>query len=76
MNYITLIKIPFLSFLGKISFEIYVIHGFFMILYRKGLTIGNEALYALTVIVSSLIFAAVLHPAVAKIYDLCRIERK
>ena len=72
MEKVSLESVPFLGGLGKISYEIYVTHGFFIILFRKGIVIENRVLNTLAVILCCLVFARLLHPAVKKVYLLCR----
>lgn len=61
-----------LKFLGKISYEIYVVHGFFLILYKTGIVIKGTVLYIAAVIISTVICAVVVHPAVKYVYSSCR----
>lgn len=68
--------IPLLDCLGRVSFEIYIIHGFFMILYNEGLRIDNAYFYVVAVVLSSLAGAAILRPLFSKIYAICRTETR
>jgi fucose 4-O-acetylase-like acetyltransferase len=50
-------------FLGKIGLEIYVFHGFFLTLYRNNfIYIDNMVLYCVLVLISSIVFAWIMHP--------------
>lgn len=51
-----------LRFLGKISCEIYVFHGLFLVLYKEVFNIEKAGMYILVVMVSSISFAYLLHP--------------
>ena len=60
---------PALSFLGTISFEIYGIHGLFMLLYRSGLCyMESPLLWGSAVLLSSIAAAWILHP----VFRLCQ----
>jgi membrane-bound acyltransferase YfiQ involved in biofilm formation len=48
---------PILDYLGGISFELYLCHEIFLILFKKVLVIENDLIYALTAIVCSILFA-------------------
>lgn len=65
-------KLPLLDFLGSISFEVYVIHGLYIILYREGLKINNTFLYIASTVLSSLVSATLLAPCFSKVYAICR----
>lgn len=63
---------PVLRFLGEISFEIYGLHGLFMILYRSRLCcIENPFLWGGAVLVSTITAAWVLHRFFRRL--LCKI---
>lgn len=71
--FLTIIPInnPITRFLGKISLEIYVFHGFFLMLYRCNyIYINNEILYSILVLISSIVLAFVLHPLCSTILNL------
>lgn len=53
---------PILSALGRISFEIYVLQGVFLLLFHSApLYIGNDFLYALAVTLCTVALAALIH---------------
>ena len=55
---------PILNYLGKISMEIYLIHGLFILQLRSQvLYIYNDFLYAMFVMVGSIVFAQLFHYA-------------
>lgn len=59
------------TFLGKISYEIYLIHGVFINIYRcNKLYIESDILYVLCAVASSLLGAVILHYASKLILDL------
>ena len=63
-------------FLGKISLEIYVFHGFFLMLYNcKWIHIHNWILYSVLVIVSTIVWAWVIHPLFSKVLKFRKKER-
>ena len=49
------------AYLGNVSFEIYVSQGIFLILYSDKLLIDNPYIYCCTVIISTIVFANILH---------------
>lgn len=64
-------------FLGKISLEIYVFHGFFLMLYRCRLIyINNWILYSALVFASAILFAWTMHPLFSKILKIGKKEKK
>ncbi len=64
-------------FLGKISLEIYVFHGFFLMLYRcKWIYINNWILYSVLVFASAIVFAWVIHPLFSIILKIGKKEKK
>lgn len=64
-------------FLGKISLEIYVFHGFFLTLYRcTYVFIGNWILYVVLVFASTILLAWAIHPLFSMILKLGKKERK
>lgn len=60
------------EFLGMISYEIYLLHGLFIILFKECLTISNSFLYTGIVILFSIISAYILHHILRKPCDLVR----
>lgn len=60
------------EFLGTISYEIYLLHGLFIILFKECLTISNSFLYTGIVILFSIISAYTLHHILRKPCDLVR----
>ncbi len=63
-------------FLGKISLEIYVFHGFFLTLYRcTCVYIGNWILYIVLVFASTILFAWAIHPLFSIILKLGKKEK-
>lgn len=48
---------PVLEYLGGISFELYLIHEIFLTIFKTVFVIENNLVYAITAIVSSIIFA-------------------
>lgn len=60
------------SYLGKISFEIYVSQGIFLILYRDKLVIENSYIYCCAVIICTVIFANILHVIFDKVNFLIK----
>lgn len=59
-------------FLGKISLEIYVSQGLFLILFRSNmLYIANPWLYSLAVALSTFALACIFHIPFKKVYALC-----
>lgn len=64
-------------FLGKISLEIYVFHGFFLKLYRcTYIYIGNWILYIVFVFATTILLAWVIHPLFSMILKLGKKEKK
>lgn len=64
-------------FLGKISLEIYVFHGFFLTLYRcTYVYIGNWILYIVLVFASTILLAWAIHPLFSMILNLGKKERE
>ena len=64
-------------FLGKISLEIYVFHGFFLTLYRcKWIYINSGILYIALIFISSIGLAFAVHPLFSIILRLGRKEKK
>ncbi|MBQ7831180.1 MAG: acyltransferase [Clostridia bacterium] len=64
-------------FLGKISLEIYVFHGFFLMLYRcKHIYINNWILYSVLVIASTILLAWMIYPLFSMILKLGKKEKK
>lgn len=62
----------FWRFIGKISYELYLVHGLFYLLYRSSfINIQNSALYVFAVMASSIIAAVIIHcidDVIIKIY--------
>ncbi len=64
-------------FLGKISLEIYVFHGFFLTLYRcTYVYISNWILYIVLVFASTILLAWAIHPLFSMILKLGKKEKK
>ena len=64
-------------FLGKISLEIYVFHGFFLTLYRcKYICVGNWIVYIALVFASTIVSAWAIHPLFSIIFNLGKKEKK
>ena len=67
----------FTRFLGQISLEIYVFHGFFLTLYRcKWIYINSGILYIALIFISSIGLAFAVHPLFSIILRLGRKEKK
>ena len=61
-------------FLGKISLEIYILHGFFLsFFFSKYISIKNPLLYGALVIASTIAVAVIIHPAISKILTFGKI---
>ena len=70
---------PVLSFLGKISLELYLIHGLFIQLFKGQLCmIQNDFLFIAAVLICSVVSAAILyyplHAAVRRTQQLCMVH--
>lgn len=60
-------------FLGRISFEIYVMQGLFLtIFHSQKIYIENPYFYILMVLVSTFVAAFAIHPTIRGIYRMCR----
>ena len=58
-------------FLGKIYLEIYILHGFFLMLFHsKYIIINNPYVYAALTFLSTILLALIIHPAIQKILSL------
>lgn len=61
------------SFLGRISLEIYVLQGVFLMLFHaKNMYISNPYLYLLAVSISTIVTACILHPLILLVYRTFR----
>ena len=64
------------SFLGKISLEIYVFHGFFLTFYRSSYVYINSWItYVVLIFVSTILFALLIHPLFSVILKIGRKEK-
>lgn len=62
-----------LAYLGKISLEIYLVHGLFIMGLRSGVIfIQNETLWAFLTIIGSIVFGSLLHYLLGYILRLFR----
>lgn len=65
------------SFLGKISFEIYIVQFMFILLFRSRLVYIDEAIvYVAVVFVTTMLGAIAIEPVVSTIFDRCRQYKK
>lgn len=76
--FVTKVRInnPVLRFLGVISLEIYVTQGLFLKMFKDTAHIGNDWLYALTVLAVTIAFSFAVHPVFKWINSIGRRERK
>lgn len=67
---------PITMHLGAYSFEIYIIQGLFLILYKSPiLDINNDYLFAITVVLSTYFTALLIHPIINFIYLMFRRKK-
>lgn len=63
-----------LAFLGKISFEIYMLHGLFVTILRSDIIyIHNEVLWCAFVFLCTIVFASFMHIVFDKILSVCKV---
>ena len=66
------------DFLGKVSFELYIVHGLFIGFYRSNIVfVENDAIYFILVLLSAVLFAYILCGFDKKLYSLaCSRKRR